>query len=125
MRAVMPSSTSKCCCIMLERLLTSSTAAMLPEGSNTGTAEQVSWVYWVKKWSSRRTEIGAAAARQVPMPLVPASVSLHMPPARRPSGPISAANSVEVTMCTMTPSVSVSTTADSASPSCWYSVVIS
>ena len=29
------------------------------------------------------------------------------------------------TMCTITPSVSVSTTADSGSASCWYSVVIS
>ena len=59
------------------------------------------------------------------MPLVPAAVSLHMPPTRRPSGPTSAANSGDDTMCTMTPSVSVSTTADSTSANCWYSVVIS
>ena len=59
------------------------------------------------------------------MPLVPASFSPHRPPQRRPSGAISAANSGEDTMCTITPSVSVSTTADSASASCWYSVVIS
>ena len=124
-RAVMPSSTSKCCCIRLERLLTSSTATMSPAGSNTGTAEQVSWVNCVKKWSSRRTDTGLAAARQVPMPLVPASVSLQMPPARKPSGPTSAANSGDDTMWTITPWVSVSSTAESLSASCWKSVVIS
>ena len=59
------------------------------------------------------------------MPLVPVAVSLHMPPTRRPSGPTSAANSGDDTMCTITPSVSVSTTADSTSANCWYSVVIS
>ena len=125
MRAVMPSSTSRCCCIRLERLVTSSTAAISPDGSNTGTAEQVSCVNWVKKWSSRCTVTGPAAARQVPMPLVPASVSLQTPPTRKPSGPTCDANSGDETMCTMTPLVSVSTTADSASPNCWYSVVIS
>ena len=59
------------------------------------------------------------------MPFVPASASLHLPPARKPSGATSAANSGDETMCTITPSVSVSTTADSLSASCWYSVVIS
>ena len=46
MRAVMPSSTSRCCCIRLERLVTSSTAVISPDGSYTGTAEQVSCVNW-------------------------------------------------------------------------------
>ena len=121
----MPSSTSRCCCIRLERLVTSSTAAISPDGSNTGTAEQVSCVNWLKKWSSRRIDTGHADARHVPMPLVPASSSLQMPPARRPSGATSDSNSGEDTMCRMTPSVSVSTTADSMSPSCAYNVVIS
>ena len=42
MRAVMPNIASRCCGVTLERLLTSSTAVISPEGSYTGTAEQVS-----------------------------------------------------------------------------------
>ena len=102
----------------LERLVTSSTAAISPDGSYTGTAEQVSWVNSLKKWSSLRTDTGPPAARQVPMPLVPIAASLQVPPTRRPSGPTSAANSGDDTMCTITPSVSVSTTAASGSASC-------
>ena len=105
--------------------MTSSAPAICPAGSYTGTAEQVSCVNWLKKWSSRRIDTGPPDARQVPMPLVPASVSPQTPPQRRPSGATSAANSGDDTMCTMTPSVSVSTTADSVSANCWYSVVIS
>ena len=76
----MPSSTRVCCCGRLERLVTSSTAVISPCGSNTGTAEQVSEVSRVKKWSSRRTATGPAATRQVPMPFVPASASLQTAP---------------------------------------------
>ncbi|EWS52806.1 hypothetical protein X551_04402 [Methylibium sp. T29] len=115
----MPSSTSECCCCRLERLVTSSTAVIWPCGSNTGTAEQVSDVRRVKKWSSRRTATGLAATRQVPMPLVPASASLHTAPTWKPSGVTSSAKAGEDTMCRITPSVSVSTTADSVSASCW------
>ena len=59
------------------------------------------------------------------MPLVPASVSLQTTPGRRPMGAISSAKDGAATMCRITPSVSVSTTADSWSASCWNSVDIS
>ena len=63
--------------------------------------------------------MGAAAATQVPMPLVPASASLHTAPICRPRGAAPRSNSGELTMCRITPSVLVSTTAESGSPSCW------
>ena len=49
-----------------------------------GAAEQVSAVFCARKWSVRWITTGRRAVRQVPMPLVPISRSLHITPSRKP-----------------------------------------
>jgi hypothetical protein len=81
-----------------ERLLTSSTARHLAGRVVDRHRRAGERVYWLRKWSSCCTTTGPASARQVPMPLVPASASLQhradSSPAAGPAARISARSHV-------------------------------
>jgi hypothetical protein len=96
-----------------------------PDGSYTGTAEQVSWVNWVKKWSSRAPTPARPRPGRCPCRWCRRLVSLHMPPTAGRAAPTSA---FELGRRDHVHDHAVGVGQHHrrvGSASCWYSVVIS